>query len=85
MLAWGYSSDGYEHVTEIEGDRSRWRQGVTVVVRRTSDGKLFGVDFQRGLTENCDHSYPWDGDDEAEFEEMQEVQVTKTVYQYREA
>lgn len=75
--------DGYEYVTDQRGETSRWRQHMILVIRRTSDGKLFGANYQRGLTENCDSSYPWSDGRGAEFREMEQYEKTVSNFRYR--
>lgn len=69
-------ADGWEMVTEELGVAGRWRQHVTTIARRLSDGKLFAIEWQRGLTENCDHDEPTEG------YEVEPVTKTKTITRY---
>lgn len=75
--------DGYAYRRVIAGTTGRWRQRMTLVIRRLSDSKLFGVDYEQGLTENCDNSYPWECDDEVTFREMEEVPVEIIKIRYK--
>ena len=54
----GETVDGFTYVTTIEGDQRRWVQGVTIVVS-DADGAFWGLEYDRGLTENQDSCYPW--------------------------
>ncbi len=45
-----------EPVSEEEGERHRWTEEVHTVTRL--NGKLYAVDWERGLTENNENEYP---------------------------
>ena len=51
----------WSFVTIEEGDEGRWRRHNTMVLQY-KDGTYWGLDFQVGLTENCDDSLPWRAD-----------------------
>jgi hypothetical protein len=67
--------EGYETVSEVMGDKSRWSIFMTTIFKRLSDGKLFMADWQKGATEYQENDYP---DDAQECEAYQE-----TVTNYR--
>lgn len=46
-------------VTKVDGDNGRWRQYMELVIQRTSDGTHWAFGYEIGLTENCEHSFPW--------------------------
>lgn len=54
----GEQVDNFTYVATIEGDQRRWAQGITIVVS-DPDGAFWGLDYDRGLTENQDSEYPW--------------------------
>jgi hypothetical protein len=45
-------------VAKVEGDSGRWSTRWTMVVEDPK-GRLWGVDYQIGLTENQEHEIPW--------------------------
>lgn len=61
--------------------QSRWVQGVRVTIK-APDGKLFGYEYDQGLTEMQEDEFPWDYGYEDRFEvyEMVESTETRTVY-----
>lgn len=44
-----------------EGDEGRWRRHHTMILQHVG-GHFWGLDFEVGLTENCDDSLPWRAD-----------------------
>jgi hypothetical protein len=56
LFAWG-DLDGYTEVTTEYGDSGRWQKSMRTICKRDSDGKLFAMDWERGLTEYQDHDY----------------------------
>lgn len=56
----GEKVDDFTYVATVEGDRRRWMQGITIVVS-DPDGAFWGLEYDRGLTENQDSEYPWRG------------------------
>ena len=68
----------FEHVTTEELWSGRWREGLREIVRRKADGKLFAYEWQRGLTENCDHEH---GNEAYEVEAIEKV-ITRREYTY---
>jgi hypothetical protein len=52
LFAWG-DLDGYTEVTTEDWDS----RGMRTICKRDSDGKLFAMDWERGLTEYQDHDY----------------------------
>lgn len=42
---------GLEYVDREEGEPGRWNRMILVVFKRVSDGKLFGIEYDEGLTE----------------------------------
>lgn len=55
-IAYGDHPD-YLEVDEIEHDTSRWHMFVETIVKRESDGKLFSMEWQRGLTESQENEF----------------------------
>ncbi len=47
----GKTIGNYTYVTTIEADQRRWMQEITIVVS-DSDGAFWGLDYDRGMTEN---------------------------------
>ena len=55
-----FTEDGeWKRITKIEGDKGRWRQSMKLIIQRASDDTYWSFNYQVGLTENCDHSFPW--------------------------
>jgi hypothetical protein len=50
----------WEYVVQQEGDSHRWHTGWTLVLRHIPTGELWGLEYETGLTENQENSYPWD-------------------------
>lgn len=49
--------EDYRVVGQIGHENRRWAQQVDTIVRRESDGKLFRVSWDRGLTESQEHDF----------------------------
>jgi hypothetical protein len=80
-FAWG-DLEGYTEVVTEEGDRGRWQQCMRTVCKRDSDGKLFALGWQRGLTEYQENDY--DGT-AFEVEAVEQVRtITETVYRKKQ-
>lgn len=47
----------YRVIEEVRGDSRRWLQAVETIVKRVSDGKLFLLAWDRGLTEMQEHDF----------------------------
>lgn len=47
----------FEYVDEIEGDDHRWNREMQTIIR--IDGRLFAIDWRKGLTEMQENEY-WD-------------------------
>lgn len=65
-----------KQVDEIEGEDHRWQREVKTIIE--IDGKLYAVDWRRGLTESQESDF-WE--QPYEVERHEEV-VTKTVVNY---
>ena len=44
-------TDEYTFVTEETDESDRWSEPVTVYIKENSTGKIYGFDYDRGLTE----------------------------------
>ena len=51
---WGF-------ITIEEGEDGRWRRACSMILQHVS-GHFWALEFEIGLTENCDSSYPWKSD-----------------------
>ena len=83
-LARGYEDDDYETIYTEQTDSGRWYSYHDLVIKRKSDGKLFGSWYTLGLTEYQERS-PFeeedtDSDGNVEFEEFKEVEVVRKEY-----
>lgn len=80
------ATDGFTFVATMKGDQRRWLQAVTIVVS-DSEGAFWGLDYDRGLTENQDSTYPWRsfGRRDVELTRLYPHTVTKTVYRTKPA
>lgn len=47
----------YYKVHEQRHEARRWLQGVTTIVVRVADGKLFNLTWDRALTESQEHDF----------------------------
>ncbi len=47
---------GVKVLARVEGDSSRWHQHITNIF--SFEGKTYGVEWSRGLTEVQEHEYP---------------------------
>lgn len=47
--------DGIKFVEELELDERRWTMVMLTIVE--FDGKLYGIEWERGLTENQEHEF----------------------------
>jgi len=56
----GETVENFTYVDTIEGDQRRWMQGVMIVMS-DPDGAFWGLEYDRGLTENQESYYPWRG------------------------
>lgn len=79
---WGYSELaeelGLEYVDREEGEPRRWLRTILVVFKRVSDGKLFGIEYEEGLTEmQEDECY------DTELREVEAREVTTVKYNYK--
>lgn len=82
-LIFGCDTDDFEHHADDEGDARRWQQSVTTIIRRRSDGQLFGIEWQRGLTENQDHDLPEvSPEGTMKWRPMVAVEVKKTEFKF---
>lgn len=83
----GETVDDLTYVATIEGDQRRWMQSITVVVS-DSEGAFWGLDYDRGLTENQDSHYPWKGygaRTDVELTRLYAHTITKVVYRTKPA
>lgn len=46
-----------EEIYEEAHEELRWTRAVTTVFKFENDDQLWAIDWQRGLTENCDHCF----------------------------
>lgn len=80
-LAWDDADpEVYDFVTNITGYSGRWRETVELIFRVKETQKYYRTYWERGLTENCDHSY-WYGDTE-ECEEVKPIEKVVTTIEY---
>jgi len=82
------SGEQWAFVTTVQGEQGRWRQQMTMIIRRAHDGALFAVDYAEGLTEQCDHYFPWKPDwggtpEVVSAYEVEAVEKVITVYKKR--
>lgn len=69
---------GLEYVGRDEGEPRRWSRMILVVFKRVSDGKLFGIQYDEGLTEmQEDECY------DTELREVEAREVTTVEYNYK--
>jgi hypothetical protein len=81
--ACNYPPEGFEFVTEVQRGAGRWRASMTSVIKRTEDGALFGIDWARGLTEDCDHEWPEVSTyGTCKWRPMVAKEIVKTAYEY---
>lgn len=80
----GGTAGDFTYVTTIEGGQRRWMQGVTVVVSDPT-GAFWGLDYDRGLTEEQPNEYPWRNGGAAELRRLYAHTVTKVVYRTKPA
>lgn len=81
----GEKADDLTYVTTMEGDQRRWMQGITIVMS-DPDGAFWGLDYDRGLTENQDSHYPWQGSWGGERKDVELTRLyphTITTVEYR--
>lgn len=80
--AWGSSELveelGLEYVGRDEGEPRRWSRMILVVFKRVSDGKLFGIEYDEGLTEMQE-----DECCDTELREIEAREVTTVEYSYK--
>ena len=78
---------GKYHVDEIVNDSGRWMEYVTTIIENPETGKLYEVDWERGLTEMQENEFPWsywDGKDSlVELKEVEPYEETIVVKKYR--
>lgn len=83
-IAWGHKDNDYEIIYDEQADSDRWYSYRDIVIKRKSDGKLFGREYSVGLTE-MQHKEPFEEDDanldgNILFEEFKEIEVVKKEY-----
>lgn len=79
--------DGFTFIATIEGDQRRWMQGITIVVSDSED-VFWGLDYDRGLTENQENHYPWQGyggRTDVELTRLYPHTITTTTYRTKPA
>lgn len=80
---WFNVPEGFRWADEFGRSMGRWRKQITTVIQRVEDGALFGIDWDRGLTENCDHEYPEVSTyGTCKWRPMIAKEVTRTTYEY---
>ncbi len=72
------------HVSEEVGDSGRWRQNMSTIIERIADGTFWSIDWQSGLTEYCDPTYPWKDGPTVEVYRVWPKQVTMTTWVTKE-
>lgn len=75
----GEPAGDFTYVTTIKGDSRRWMQGIRVVVS-DPDGAFWGLDYDRGLTEEQPNEYPWRNKESATLIRLYPHAITETVY-----
>lgn len=83
-LVYRCKSNEYSTVYDEQYDSGRWESYHFIVIKRASDGKLFGANYARGLTEYQERE-PFEEDDvdkdgKIEFVECKEKPVTRIEY-----
>ncbi len=78
-LATGEGAEGFEVISDIIHDRSRWAIHYRLVFKH--DGKFFESIYRVGATENQDESPYEYGNDEIPCKEVRPVEKTVTVYE----
>lgn len=83
-LAYGYEGDDYETVHNEQTGSGRWNSYHDLVIKRKSDGKLFGSYYALGLTEYQERDPFEEEDTNSEgnvvFKEFKEIEVVKKEY-----
>jgi hypothetical protein len=72
-----------EILRERQTDTRRWVSWHEVLFRAPDDGKVYAVDYRRGLTEHQDDTDLWDGEDTITAVEMEPYELIVT--EWREA
>lgn len=73
--------EGLEFIEDIEVGKSRWHVKMLTLFKALDDGKVYGVQWRRGATEDQENEYP--GFDKRDPQAMvscaeyQSIQVTK--------
>ena len=78
----GETAGDFTYITILESSQRRWMQGITIVVS-DPDGNFWGLDYDRGLTEEQDNEYPWrgyGGPRDVDMRRLYAHQVVTTVY-----
>lgn len=75
--------NGYRAVASQHIENSRWMERYLLVFRRVSDGQLYAVEYQLGLTECQPNELPWEDYGMVECFPVSATTKTivKTVYQ----
>lgn len=76
-LVYGSDNDNYEVIQRAQCDSGRWESYHRIIIKRKSDGKLFGAFYAQGLTE-CQERKPFETfdaneDDKITFVEYEEL------------
>lgn len=83
-LAYNYESNDYEIVYNEQQGSGRWDAYYVLVIKRNSDGKLFGTTYALGLTEYQEREpfedFDANKEDKIEFAEYKTKEVVKTEY-----
>lgn len=74
--------EGLEFIEDIEVGKSRWHVKMLTLFKALDDGKVYGVQWRRGATEDQENEYPGFGntvnaDSMVGCEEYKQVPVTK--------
>lgn len=75
----GYEEDGWKKVTDQYVGSRRWQALHRIVLLNLGEGKLYGLDYRKGLTEYQDDTYPWHDEELDKLLDLYPVVAAHTV------
>ncbi len=58
-FAYGDDGDGFNHITNEEGDDRRWSRTITTIVQSEATELFYAFDWEHGLTEVQENECDW--------------------------